>query len=59
MDIKSRIHPESYIRLQQEVATQGASVSKLTACAIELYLDCMIRARNGGTELVNILGYRA
>ena len=56
---KSRFDPELFARLRAEAELQGAATNKVLGCAIRLYLDCLERARNGGQESINILGYRA
>lgn len=55
--IKMRLSPSIYHELQQEALNQGASMSKLANCAVQLYLDCMARAREGNQEPVNLHGY--
>lgn len=56
---KSRFDPELFARLRAEADAQGAATNKVIGCAVRLYLDCMERARNGGQEPVQVLGYRA
>jgi hypothetical protein len=55
--IKMRLSPRIYLELQHEADTQGASMSKLANCAVELYLDCISRLREGRTDPVNLRGY--
>ena len=56
---KSRFDPELFARLRAESELQGAATNRVLGCAVRLYLDCMERARNGGQEPVQVLGYRA
>jgi len=55
---KSRFDPTLFARLRAEAELQGAPTNKVIGCAVALYLDCLERARTGGTEPINIMGYR-
>jgi hypothetical protein len=55
---KSRFDPEVFARLRAEAEVQGAATNKVIGCAVRLYLDVMDRARAGGGEPVEVLGYR-
>lgn len=55
---KSRFDPKLFARLRAEAERQGTATNKIIGCAARLYLDCMDRARAGGGEPVNLLGYR-
>lgn len=56
---KSRFNPELFARLRAKAEIQGAATNRVLGCAVMLYLDCMSRARAGGWEPVDVLGYRA
>jgi hypothetical protein len=56
---KSRFDPELFARLRAESELQGAATNRVLGCALRLYLDVMQRARAGGGEPVEVLGYRA
>jgi hypothetical protein len=55
---KSRFDPELFARLRAESELQGAATNRIIGCAVRLYLDCLSRARAGGQEPINIMGYR-
>ena len=56
---KSRFDPELFAQLRTEADLQGAPTNKVLGCALRLYLDCMSRARAGGEEPVDVMGWRA
>lgn len=56
---KSRFDPELFARLRAESELQGAATNRVIGCAVRLYLDVMARARSGGGDPVQVLGYRA
>ena len=56
---KSRFDPELFAELRAESERQGAPINKVLGCSVRLYLDCMNRARAGGGEPVNVMGWRA
>jgi len=56
---KTRFSPELFARLRAEAEVQGAATNKVIGCAVMLYLDCMDRARSGGQEPVNVMGFRS
>ena len=55
---KARFNPEVFAQLRQEAEQQNASINIVVANAVALYLSCMERRRTGGTEPVNLLGFR-
>ena len=55
---KSRFDPELFARLRAESELQGAATNRIIGCAVRLYLDCLSRARAGGQEPIDIMGYR-
>lgn len=57
--VKLRMEPEIHARLCEEMELQGAAKNRIINCAVLLYLDCMRRARGGGSEPVYLMGYRA
>ncbi len=56
---KSRFDPELFAELRAEADAQGAATNRVIGCAVRLYLDVMARARAGGGDPVQVLGYRA
>jgi predicted HicB family RNase H-like nuclease len=56
---KARFAPDLFAQLRQEAEQQNASTNAVVANAVALYLKCMKRAREGGSEPVDVLGYRA
>jgi len=56
---KARFDPDLFARLRAEAEVQGAATNKVIGCAVMLYLDCMDRARSGGQEPVNVMGFRS
>jgi transposase len=55
---KSRFDPELFAQLRAEADLQGAATNRILGCALRLYLDVMQRARAGGGEPVDVMGYR-
>ena len=55
---KSRFDPDLFAELRAEADRQGAPINKVLGCAARLYLDCTARARSGGQEPVNVMGWR-
>lgn len=55
--IKARFDPDLFQRMHDEAMAQGSSMNKVITCAVMLYLDCLERARSGGSEPVNLHGY--
>lgn len=56
--LKTRVPTSLFERSQREAEAQGVSMSRLTGCAVALYVDCMERIRQGRQDPVNLLGYR-
>jgi hypothetical protein len=56
---KSRFDPELFARLRAESELQGAATNRVLGCALRLYLDVMQRARAGGGEPIDVMGWRA
>jgi hypothetical protein len=59
INLKLRFDPDLYADFQAEAKRQGTSLNRVAGCALRLYLECTARARTGGTEPVDLLGYRA
>jgi hypothetical protein len=55
---KARFDPELFARLRAEAELQGAATNRIIGCAVRLYLDCLSRARAGGQDPIDIMGYR-
>lgn len=58
VELKVRFPPELFKALRAEAFQQGAPMSRVVDCATRLYLDCAERIRTGGTDPVNLTGYR-
>ena len=56
---KSRFDPALFAALREESTTQNCATNRILNLAVMLYVDCMKRAREGSTEPINIMGYRA
>jgi transposase len=56
---KSRFDPELFARLRAESDLQGAATNRVLGCAVRMYLEVMARARAGGGEPIDVLGWRA
>jgi hypothetical protein len=56
---KSRFDPELFARLRAESELQGAATNRVLGCAVRLYLEVMERARAGGGEPIDVMGWRA
>jgi hypothetical protein len=56
---KSRFDPELFARLRAESELQGAATNRVLGCAVQMYLEVMSRARAGGGEPVDVMGWRA
>ena len=56
---KSRFDPDLFARLRAESEIQGAPTNRVLGCAVRLYLEVMDRARSGGGEPIDVMGWRA